>query len=74
MTDRYAASRQQHERARATLAGGVATAFRSGQRPIPRGLLYVSTAHEAADFEATRQAVAEAAAVVQAERSGVATG
>jgi glutamate-1-semialdehyde 2,1-aminomutase len=32
---RYEGSRRQHERAKATLAGGVATAFRAGQRPVP---------------------------------------
>lgn len=35
MNDRYAASRMQHERAHRTLAGGVATAFRAVQRPVP---------------------------------------
>lgn len=35
MSDRYAASRAQHERARASLAGGVATAFRASQQPTP---------------------------------------
>jgi glutamate-1-semialdehyde 2,1-aminomutase len=33
--DRYGASRAQHVRARERLAGGVATAFRSGQQPVP---------------------------------------
>ena len=33
--NRYALSRVQHQRARRSLAGGVATAFRSGQRPVP---------------------------------------
>ncbi len=35
MIDRYARSRAQHERARHCLAGGVATAFRASQQPIP---------------------------------------
>jgi glutamate-1-semialdehyde 2,1-aminomutase len=35
MPDRFAGSRRQHERARRTLAGGVATAFRAGQQPVP---------------------------------------
>lgn len=35
MSDRYALSRRQHERAREFLAGGVATAFRAGQLPLP---------------------------------------
>jgi glutamate-1-semialdehyde 2,1-aminomutase len=35
MTDRFAGSRRQHERSRHTLAGGVATAFRAGQQPVP---------------------------------------
>ncbi|MCY7417694.1 MAG: aminotransferase class III-fold pyridoxal phosphate-dependent enzyme [Chloroflexi bacterium] len=34
-TDRFEGSRRQHERAKPTLAGGVATAFRAGQRPVP---------------------------------------
>lgn len=34
-TDRYAASRGQHERAARSLAGGVATAFRAPQLPVP---------------------------------------
>ncbi len=33
--DRYAGSRAQNERSRRSLAGGVATAFRAGQRPVP---------------------------------------
>jgi glutamate-1-semialdehyde 2,1-aminomutase len=33
--DRYRRSREQHERARASLAGGVATVFRAGQLPLP---------------------------------------
>jgi glutamate-1-semialdehyde 2,1-aminomutase len=33
--DRFERSRRQHERARQTLAGGVATNFRSGQLPVP---------------------------------------
>lgn len=35
MKDRFAGSRRQHERARRTLAGGVATAFRAAQQPVP---------------------------------------
>ncbi len=35
MTDRYRRSRAQHERARRSLAGGVATAFRAPQLPVP---------------------------------------
>jgi glutamate-1-semialdehyde 2,1-aminomutase len=35
MTDRYMHSRTQHARARQSLAGGVATAIRAGQRPVP---------------------------------------
>lgn len=35
MTARYACSREQHERARRTLAGGVASAFRAPQQPVP---------------------------------------
>jgi glutamate-1-semialdehyde 2,1-aminomutase len=35
VSDRYALSRRQHERARESLAGGVATAFRAGQLPLP---------------------------------------
>ena len=35
MSDRFEHSREQHERARASLAGGVATAFRAGQLPVP---------------------------------------
>src|SRR5262249_33140469 len=35
MPDRYALSRAQHERAAQTLAGGVATAFRANQLPLP---------------------------------------
>ena len=35
VTDRYAASVAQHERARGALAGGVATAYRAWQRPVP---------------------------------------
>ena len=31
----YDRSRSQHERASRTLAGGVATAFRAAQRPVP---------------------------------------
>lgn len=34
-SDRYAESRRQHEQAKVSLAGGVATAFRAGQRPVP---------------------------------------
>jgi glutamate-1-semialdehyde 2,1-aminomutase len=34
-SDQFAASRRQNERARRTLAGGVATAFRSAQKPVP---------------------------------------
>src|SRR4051794_9510185 len=33
--DRFAASRAHHARARDSLAGGVATAFRAAQRPVP---------------------------------------
>jgi glutamate-1-semialdehyde 2,1-aminomutase len=33
--DRYRSSRAQHQRAELSLAGGVATAFRAGQRPVP---------------------------------------
>jgi len=33
--DQFARSRQQNERARRTLAGGVATAFRAAQQPVP---------------------------------------
>ncbi|MGI8696477.1 MAG: aspartate aminotransferase family protein [Mycobacteriales bacterium] len=35
MVDRYARSREQHERASRTLAGGVASAFRAPQQPVP---------------------------------------
>lgn len=35
MTDRYARSREQHQRARRSLAGGVATAYRAPQQPVP---------------------------------------
>jgi glutamate-1-semialdehyde 2,1-aminomutase len=35
VADRYALSRAQHARSRNSLAGGVATAFRAGQRPVP---------------------------------------
>lgn len=35
MADRFAGSRAQHARAARTLAGGVATAFRSAQQPVP---------------------------------------
>ena len=35
MADRFAGSRAQHERAARTLAGGVATAFRAAQQPVP---------------------------------------
>ena len=35
MTDRYSASRAQHERARRSIAGGVTSAIRGTQRPIP---------------------------------------
>ncbi len=35
MTDRYARSRMQNRRATRSLAGGVATAFRAGQQPVP---------------------------------------
>jgi len=35
VADRYSRSRSQFERARRTLAGGVATAFRAAQRPVP---------------------------------------
>jgi glutamate-1-semialdehyde 2,1-aminomutase len=35
MIERFARSAAHHERARRTLAGGVATAFRAGQRPLP---------------------------------------
>lgn len=35
MPDRYAGSRAQHERARASLAGGVGSSFRAPQRPVP---------------------------------------
>ncbi len=35
MADRYAASRAQHERAQRTLAGGVASAIRASQLPVP---------------------------------------
>src|SRR4051794_1176399 len=35
VSDRYTLSRRQHERARGSLAGGVATAFRAGQLPLP---------------------------------------
>ncbi len=35
MSESFERSRQQHERARASLAGGVATAFRAGQLPVP---------------------------------------
>jgi glutamate-1-semialdehyde 2,1-aminomutase len=34
-SDRHAGSRAQNIRSRASLAGGVATAFRAGQRPVP---------------------------------------
>jgi len=43
--DRYAASRAQHVRARRSLAGGVATAFRSGQRPVPISFEFARGAH-----------------------------
>ncbi len=35
MTDRYARSRAQHQRSARSLAGGVATAFRAPQLPVP---------------------------------------
>lgn len=35
VTDRYARSREQHDRASGTLAGGVASAFRAPQQPVP---------------------------------------
>jgi glutamate-1-semialdehyde 2,1-aminomutase len=35
MTDRFSGSRLQYERSKRTLAGGVATAFRAGQQPVP---------------------------------------
>jgi glutamate-1-semialdehyde 2,1-aminomutase len=35
VSDRFALSREQHARSRLTLAGGVATAFRAGQLPVP---------------------------------------
>jgi glutamate-1-semialdehyde 2,1-aminomutase len=35
VTGRYAESTAQHERSRRVLAGGVATAFRAGQKPVP---------------------------------------
>ncbi len=34
-TDRYARSQSQHQRAARSLAGGVATAFRAPQLPVP---------------------------------------
>jgi glutamate-1-semialdehyde 2,1-aminomutase len=43
--DRYARSRAQHLRARATLAGGVATAFRAGQRPVPLTFVEAKGSH-----------------------------
>src|SRR5437870_1950073 len=44
MSDRYEQSRLQHERAGASLAGGVATAFRAGQLPLPITLQAASRA------------------------------
>ena len=35
MTDRYTASREQHERARRSLAGGLGSSYRGGQLPVP---------------------------------------
>ena len=35
MTDRYGASREQHARARRSLAGGIGSSYRGGQLPVP---------------------------------------
>src|SRR5438270_12226402 len=35
MIDRFASSRSQNQRAQGSLAGGVATAFRAAQQPVP---------------------------------------
>jgi glutamate-1-semialdehyde 2,1-aminomutase len=43
--DRYGASTAQHARARESLAGGVATAFRSGQRPVPLTFVEADGSH-----------------------------
>jgi glutamate-1-semialdehyde 2,1-aminomutase len=43
--DRYEASRAQHIRARKSLAGGVATAFRGGQQPVPLTFVEAKGSH-----------------------------
>ncbi|MGI9015801.1 MAG: aspartate aminotransferase family protein [Euzebya sp.] len=45
MTDRYARSREQQDRARRSLAGGVATAYRAPQRPVPITMVGGKDAH-----------------------------
>jgi glutamate-1-semialdehyde 2,1-aminomutase len=45
VNDRFALSRAQHERARGSMAGGVATAFRAGQLPVPITFVRGSGAH-----------------------------